>query len=186
MVRSLLQLLLLCGLMLCTDAFRRSARPAAGRTALFGGGVLRGDRLPQLLEMIGAQDRGLLTDRRDEIKRLIDAIAQQNAEFVGRDKQMFSRVGGRWRLLYTTEKETLFFAKSGLFGSKCLGIYQVIDTKARSINNLIEFEDGKSFSVLGAIDDNSDVAARVDFKFTRAAIKLPFEIAVSDTNKQVI
>ena len=180
MLRASLLLLLVYSMFRASASLRSIVRVSrySQQHAVYGGGPVRGDRLPRLLEIIETQDRGLQTNRQAEIKEIIDSIAQQNADFVARGKQMFSKVDGRWRLVYTTEKETLFFARSGLFGSKCSGIYQCIDTEAKSINNLIEFEGGKSFSVLGQIEQSKDASCRVNFRFTKAAIRLPFEISV--------
>ena len=70
-------------------------------------------------------------------------------------------------------KETLFFKENGLFGKDCTVISQSIDTRAASINNLIEFEDGRRFSVDGKISIDEAKPNRVNFQFSGACITIP-------------
>ena len=55
-------------------------------------------------------------------------------------------------LLWTTEKETLFFINKGLFGKAVTNVYQTIDLQQGLLNNLIEFESDRVFSVVGTIE----------------------------------
>ena len=71
--------------------------------------------------------------------------------FVESDRNLKVKVDGAWQLLWTTEKETLFFAKNGFFGKKVTDIIQTIDFKSSTLNNLISFEGDSSFSVVGSV-----------------------------------
>ena len=136
-----------------------------------GGGPIRGDKLPKLISLAEFSDLGLITSNNADIISLMGVIAEENTERSFPSKL----VDGKWELLWTTEKETLFFAKNGLFGKPVSGITQTIDIGEGSINNLIEFEGERSFSVLGSIVLNKDTkeGRKVDFKFQSATVTIP-------------
>lgn len=140
---------------------------------LFGGGVVRGDNIPELLTLIDSSNRGVLKFANEEIKCLIDTIASKNSQFIDNDKNLVEKIDGNWELLWTTEKETLFFVQNGLFGNPVNGVFQSIDVKNRVINNLIRFRNGGEFSVQGSIDINLSEKKRVNFEFQGAYLKIP-------------
>jgi hypothetical protein len=131
--------------------------------------VSTGKQLTQLIGLTEGMNRGLSTDNNKEIVSIIDEIAEKNEKAKPSDAQL----SGNWQLLWTTEKETLFFAKNGLFGNKVSNIRQVIDIEGSSINNLIEFGDEKRFSVLGTTTRSDENAQRVNFRFSKAQLVLP-------------
>lgn len=139
-----------------------------------GGGPTRGATLAKLLDLVSVSDRGLFTDNNSRCKELIDLIEEEQADFARRENKKFSnRCQGDWELLWTTEKETLFFAKNGLFGAPCTTISQSIDLQKGLINNLIEFENGRKFSVLGSCTVAEADPRRFEFSFTSAQIVVP-------------
>jgi len=134
------------------------------------GGPIRGDVLPKLITLTSLSNRGLIKDNNNDIIEIMDQIATTNERYIKSDKNLINKVKGNWKLLWTTEKETLFFAEKGLFGNKVTDIRQVINDN--SINNIIEFENNAEFTVLGDIDTKSDIG-RVNFKFKQAKLILP-------------
>ena len=74
-------------------------------------------------------------------------------------------------MIWTSERETLFLLEKGLpFLGQSGEVYQVIDTSANSLYNVIEFSDGKDgFFVDSTAAVESDI--RVSFKFLGACIE---------------
>ena len=144
-----------------------------GRGVWMGGGPIRADTIPKLVELVTPMARGLDTSNKQQIIAIINDIESSQAAFVAKDKGFAARCNGRWELLWTTEKETLFFAKNGLFGSKVKSITQTIDTKDGFLNNLISFDNGREFSVLGSVTPDSSKPSKFNFEFTSAEIKIP-------------
>lgn len=138
-----------------------------------GGGSIRGDTLPKLLSLIEGTRRGLVEDRRSDIIAAIDRIDEANAAFIAKDRTFLDKCNGQWELLWTTEKETLFFESRGLFGSPVTLISQSIDTQSKSLNNLIGFDNGRSFSVSGTIAPDADDKRQLNFSFTSARLIIP-------------
>lgn len=138
-----------------------------------GGGPVRGDQLPSILKLIESSRQGLNPQYKDDIKAMMNIIESQNSVFVQKDKSFRGKVNGKWELLWTTEKETLFFIEKGFFGKKVTLVSQSIDFNTNQINNLIEFEDGREFSVLGKLSSDDTDKRRVNFEFTKAIIKVP-------------
>jgi len=118
-----------------------------------------------LLEAIQDCDRGVSTSelQSKEIGRLIDELAKLNPTEVARDC-----LGGRWKLLWTTEKETLSLVKGGFFGRPVTEVFQLIDTQEGSLSNNIEF-DGGAFEVDSSCEPGDGI--RVDFAFKGAKIR---------------
>jgi len=138
-----------------------------------GGGPVRGDQLPSILNLIESSRQGLNPQNKEAIIAMMNIVENQNAAFVQKDRSFRDKVSGKWELLWTTEKETLLFIDKGLFGKKVTLVSQTIDFKTNQINNLIEFEDGREFSVLGKLSDDNIDQRRVNFEFTKASIKIP-------------
>eukprot|EP01038_Epipyxis_sp_PR26KG_P014146 gene14146-18984_t len=137
------------------------------------GGPIRGDKLPKILSLLQSSDMGLLTSNNNEIVQLIDTIALENQGRRQNDKELLD---GNWELLWTTEKETLFFLKNGLFGfGGVKNIVQTIDVKnTNTIINCINFSNSNYFSVVGDVfeDESGLFQNRLNFKFTSATIKI--------------
>lgn len=143
------------------------------QTFVFGGGNIRADNIPKLLKLIETSEKGLLKDSNDEIIKIINSIETKNAQFIENDGLLLSKIDGDWELLWTTEKETLFFIQNGLFGNAVSGIVQSIDFKNEALNNLIKFKNGREFSVKGKINVDLKERKRVNFKFTSASLLVP-------------
>jgi len=142
------------------------------------GGPVRGDSISVLLDLIKSEPN---TNRvgagtSDKLKvAIIDVmkkIEENNAGYMASTKAA-SLVDGEWELLWTTEKETLFFVQRGLFGKQVTRISQTVDLRQKRLNNLIEFEGGRSFSVLGDISVPENNIKRVNFEFKSASLKIP-------------
>ncbi|KAM1230303.1 hypothetical protein ACFX2I_040483 [Malus domestica] len=124
----------------------------------------------RLLNLIGDQDRGLMTQNNPtklaSIVKAIDDLAD-----LGRDSVTTGgSLSATWRLLWTTEKEQLFIIqKASLFGTQTGDVLQVIDVGQRVLNNVITFPPDGVFFV------RSDIAIasnqRVNFKFTSAVLR---------------
>ncbi|KAM2156781.1 hypothetical protein ACFX1R_042429 [Malus domestica] len=124
----------------------------------------------RLLNLIGDQDRGLMTQNNPtklaSIVKAIDDLAD-----LGRDSVTTGgSLSATWRLLWTTEKEQLFIIqKASLFGTQTGDVLQVIDVGQRVLNNIITFPPDGVFFV------RSDIAIasnqRVNFKFTSAVLR---------------
>ena len=123
-----------------------------------------------MLKLIEASGKGLIKDNNDDIIKIFNSIGSKHSHFIDKDQ---SKVNGNWELLWTTEKETLFFIQYGLFGSAVSGIVQSIDFKNGDLNNLIAFKNGGEFSVRGKINVDETEGKRVNFKFTSASIQVP-------------
>jgi hypothetical protein len=128
-------------------------------------------KVPGLIALAETTKRGLISSSNAEIMQLVDDIESQNVEQSFQKKQ----VNGEWELLWTTEKETLFFAKNGLFGKPVSRIAQTIDLDAQFINNLILFEGEREFSVLGSLNMSAEKkeGRKLDFSFESATLKIP-------------
>ncbi|XP_048422731.1 probable plastid-lipid-associated protein 11, chloroplastic [Pyrus x bretschneideri] len=124
----------------------------------------------RLLNLIGDQDRGLMTQNNPtklaSIVKAIDDLAD-----LGRDSVTTGgSLSATWRLLWTTEKEQLFIIQNAsLFGTQTGDVLQVIDVGQRVLNNVITFPPDGVFFV------RSDIAVasnqRVNFKFTSAVLR---------------
>ncbi|KAJ1428850.1 hypothetical protein B484DRAFT_449677 [Ochromonadaceae sp. CCMP2298] len=126
-------------------------------------------KVPGLIALAENTKRGLISTSNAEIMSLVDEIEALNVE------QSFQKklVQGQWEALWTTEKETLFFAKNGLFGTPVTRIFQTIDLDAQSINNVIEFGE-REFSVLGSLQQSAEKkeGRKLDFSFKSATLKI--------------
>lgn len=131
--------------------------------------------LKQLLKLTADSKLGLATDAQTladikaEIKILALPPKVNPLDIFGLNKgEQRDLLIGCWTLLWTTEKETLFFAKNGLLGRKCTGIEQTIRNNA--IYNTILFEGASKFEVEGSIERDQ---LRTNFKFKRAQVIVP-------------
>jgi hypothetical protein len=150
--------------------------------SMMAGGIIRGDKIPSLVKLAQETKRGLLTERKNEMLQLLEETVLQNFEFSKRnsvkDSYLQNLVNGKWELLWTTEKETLFFAKNGLFGAECSMISQTIDIKNKKIFNVIDFEQNRKFEVVGDLTFEPTNRQRVNFKFSRAELSFSSETRI--------
>lgn len=118
-----------------------------------------------LLAVLDGCERGTLTtdDQKAEIFRLIDALAKLNPTQVAG-----TLLSGRWKLLWTTEKETLALAGGGVLGRAVTDVYQLIDAEKGTLSNNIDFEGG-AFEVDSTCEPSDGI--RVDFAFNAARVR---------------
>jgi PAP_fibrillin len=143
------------------------------RISMMGGGPIRGDLVPKLVSLAQQSKLGVAKDYNGEILDIFDRIATKERDFVLRDSKFATKLNGKWELLWTTEKETLLFADKGFFGKPCTRITQTIDLGNGFLNNLIEFEGDRSFSVVGDIQQDAQDKLRLNFQFKKAVISVP-------------
>jgi hypothetical protein len=124
--------------------------------------------LNRLVETIDGTDRGMSTGKAS-LAILKECFADLEAS--GR-RGTENNISGTWKLIWTTEKETLFILKNaGLFGTSAGEVFQVIDTAAGTLQNVIEFPPEGAFIVNSSLDWEGN--GRSNFKFNGATIKLP-------------
>ncbi|GAQ91539.1 hypothetical protein KFL_008030010 [Klebsormidium nitens] len=80
-----------------------------------------------------------------------------------------------WKLLWTTEKETLFILqRAGVFGTTAGDVWQVINAKEQTLNNIIEFPPSGRFAVAASIQPATNGNYNtVNFKFESAELVTP-------------
>lgn len=126
----------------------------------------------RVLELCASAERGLRSADNAAIVAAIKDIEISTAQEPALNLNLLgakqASLSGCWELLWTTEKETLFFAKNGMFGRSCVGIEQTIGDDA--ILNSILFQDSTSFAVEGSLRSEG---ARSFFKFRKAVLSIP-------------
>jgi hypothetical protein len=121
--------------------------------------------LQNVVKLAEASNSGLVVSNNALIIECIELLREEHA----RQRRGASvSITGSWDLLWTTEKETLFFKRNGLLGRQCLAIQQTIG--ASDITNTIRFEGDSKFEVTGAIDQQG---VRTNFKFVSAKLEYP-------------
>lgn len=121
----------------------------------------------QLISTIRKRNRGL-----DDAKADQKEIRELCMELASCSKPKGS-VNGTWKLLWTTEKETLFIIKyAGIFNTQAGDVLQVIDTTAGRLQNVIQFVGGTGmFLVDSSLREES--GTRCSFSFNAASLRLP-------------
>ncbi|WIA17046.1 hypothetical protein OEZ85_013954 [Tetradesmus obliquus] len=101
---------------------------------------------------------------------IFSKVEQLKAAQQGSTTTEASTLSATWKLLWTTEKETLFIVKNApVFGTKAGGVYQVIDVDAKRLQNVITFPPSGAFIVDSSIAVEGP--QRVSFKFNAAKLK---------------
>jgi hypothetical protein len=121
----------------------------------------------RLRGLLARANRGVDADEelRRELERAVDALAEET-----KDAGANERSNGRWRLEYTTEKETLFLLGARPASTRA---YQTIDGDARRLRNEVIFQSGDT-EIVFTVDASIETGAsekRVRFKFTSASIR---------------
>jgi hypothetical protein len=133
----------------------------------------------QLLRALDGADRGQRLGSRPSVEAAIDALAatvdasglaNTDATDANTDAKLLSSC---WRLLWTSERETLFLLKNGFpFLGAAGESYQVIDTAAGTLSNVVLFgDDGAAFVVRARCRPENRVRTR--FQFTSAELHVP-------------
>eukprot|EP01026_Neomeris_dumetosa_P071337 TRINITY_DN7196_c0_g1_i4.p1 TRINITY_DN7196_c0_g1~~TRINITY_DN7196_c0_g1_i4.p1 ORF type:complete len:197 (-),score=7.63 TRINITY_DN7196_c0_g1_i4:286-876(-) len=82
-----------------------------------------------------------------------------------------NKINGTWRLLWTTEKETLFILKNAqFFGTTGGEAYQIIDLGTNRLQNVIQFPPEGRF----VVDSTAEIGenSRVNFQFQSAKLRV--------------
>ena len=121
----------------------------------------------RLRRLLARANRGVDADDdlRGELERAVDALAEET-----KDAGANERSNGRWRLEYTTEKETLFLLGARPASTRA---YQTIEGDARRLRNEVVFQSGDT-EIVFTVDASIETGAsekRVRFKFTSASIR---------------
>eukprot|EP01025_Chloroclados_australasicus_P011676 TRINITY_DN15130_c0_g3_i2.p2 TRINITY_DN15130_c0_g3~~TRINITY_DN15130_c0_g3_i2.p2 ORF type:complete len:225 (+),score=8.98 TRINITY_DN15130_c0_g3_i2:81-677(+) len=122
-----------------------------------------------LLQKVKGSKRGLLgsANLKQEIEQDIQELAklQQNKITTGIE------LSAQWKLIWTTEKETLFIIQSaGFFGTQAGDIFQTIDIERGRLQNVINFPPNGYFLVDSSLEAEND--KRVQFQFQKAMFKV--------------
>ncbi|KAL4458667.1 hypothetical protein ABPG75_013532 [Micractinium tetrahymenae] len=125
----------------------------------------------RLLAAIEGCERGLAGSEEQQAE-ITAAVGELKELGSGSTTTAADDLSATWRLLWTTEKETLFILeKAGLFGTQAGDVYQVIDVNAGTLQNVITFPPEGAFIVDSTISISSE--QRTDFKFSSATLRLP-------------
>lgn len=139
--------------------------------------VARSTRGRELDDVIATTARGARASEatRRDVERAIDALCASAGASGGNN----ARSDGRWRLTYTTERETLFL----LGRARGNEAYQTLDVKNGTLRNEVVFNDGKVvFTVDASIEAVSET--RMEFAFTSASLRFgDFSIPVPPVGK---
>ncbi|CAL6356412.1 unnamed protein product [Bathycoccus prasinos] len=119
--------------------------------------------LDELISIASSDDRGIGSTRRPEIESIIDRLLLEEEEKNTKNNN-FS-VSARWKLLWTSERETLFLLET--FQNSLA--YQTIDEKAKTLRNAVEFSGGNAFVVESEIEILDE--RKVNFTFLSAGLK---------------
>jgi hypothetical protein len=114
-----------------------------------------------LFKALDGAERGVRTTSRRAVEAAVDALAATGPGG--------GALSGCWRLLWTSERETLFLLKNGVaFVGPAGESFQTIDTGAESLSNVILFGDEGAFTVSARLSVTSPT--RCEFAFTGAAL----------------
>ena len=139
-------------------AVSRSSRSSSSSSSSSSSGTL-----DELISIASSDDRGIGSTRRREIESIIDRLLLEEEEeknTKNNNADDFS-VSARWKLLWTSERETLFLLET--FQNSLA--YQTIDEKAKTLRNAVEFSGGNAFVVESEIEilDERKVEVYVSF-----------------------
>lgn len=123
-----------------------------------------------LLAEIEGTERGVRsgTSTRRAVEAAVDALAVHS----GQSNTSDARLSGCWRLLWTSERETLFLLRNGIpFVGPARESYQLIETRKGRLANVILFGEDSAFSVDASLAVESPTSCT--FAFTGASLALP-------------
>jgi len=124
-------------------------------------------RLEELIATCRYDNLGVGSTRRGEIESMIDKLLLLEEENESKKTKNTddSRLSARWKLLWTSEQETLFLLEK--FNNS--NAYQTIDVRAKTLSNTVEFAGGNTFLVDSEIEIADE--RKVKFKFVSAGLK---------------
>eukprot|EP00466_Bigelowiella_natans_P019156 jgi/Bigna1/127799/aug1.5_g2507 len=141
----------------------------------FAGGLLSkppfmsNGRVTQLIKLAKQSDRGRISQRNEEMKRLVDEL-RASMQPIGEEK-LKKLVNGSWVEMWTTEEAVLSLANKGFLGSTFDYAGGSINMYEDKFTNIVAFQNGNSIEADGVIkiDEENN---RVSFRFNIAKIKI--------------
>ena len=144
---------------------RRGLRSTSGIVAASSASTV----LDELMTVVKEDNRGIQSSKREQIESIIDKLseASKNSKTNNNNNNNTedSKLSARWKLLWTSEKETLFLLET-FKGSTA---YQTINVKEKTLRNAVEFSGGNTFLVESEIKIENET--KVEFTFTSAGLK---------------
>ena len=140
---------------------RRGLRSTSGIVAASSASTV----LDELMTVVKEDNRGIQSSKREQIESIIDTLSEASKNSTTNNNTEDSKLSARWKLLWTSERETLFLLEK-FKGSTA---YQTINVKEKTLGNAVEFSGGNTFLVESEIKIENET--KVEFKFTSAGLK---------------
>jgi hypothetical protein len=150
------------------NSTRANSRRVLSRASYVVAASTSSSRLDELIAATCRDDNlGVGSTRRGEIESMIDKLLLLEEENESKKTKNTddSRLSARWKLLWTSEQETLFLLEK--FNNS--NAYQTIDVRAKTLSNTVEFAGGNTFLVDSEIEIADE--RKVKFKFVSAGLK---------------
>ena len=146
---------------------RANSRRVLSRASHVVAASTSSSRLDELIASCRDDNRGVGSTRRGEIESMIDKLLllEEDNESKKTKNTDDSRLSARWKLLWTSEQETLFLLEK--FNNS--NAYQTIDVRAKTLSNTVEFGGGNTCLVESEIEIADE--RKVEFKFVSAGLK---------------
>ena len=146
---------------------RANSRRVLSRASHVVAASTSSSRLDELIASCRDDNRGVGSTRRGEIESMIDKLLllEEDNESKKTKNTDDSRLSARWKLLWTSEQETLFLLEK--FNNS--NAYQTIDVRAKTLSNTVEFAGGNTCLVESEIKIADE--RKVEFKFVSAGLK---------------
>tara|TARA_A100001037_G_scaffold189379_1_gene169570 strand:- start:2968 stop:3450 length:483 start_codon:yes stop_codon:yes gene_type:complete len=118
------------------------------------------------MTVVKEDNRGIQSSKREQIESIIDTLSEASKNSTTNNNNTEdSKLSARWKLLWTSERETLFLLEK-FKGSTA---YQTINVKEKTLGNAVEFSGGNTFLVESEITIENET--KVEFTFTSAGLK---------------
>ena len=141
---------------------RRGLRSTSGIVAASSASTV----LDELMTVVKEDNRGIQSSKREQIESIIDTLSEASKNSTTNNNNTEdSKLSARWKLLWTSERETLFLLEK-FKGSTA---YQTINVKEKTLGNAVEFSGGNTFLVESEITIENET--KVEFRFTSAGLK---------------
>jgi len=149
------------------NSTRANSRRVLSRASYVVAASTSSSRLDELIATCRDDNLGIGSTRRGEIESMIDKLLLLEEENESKKTKNTddSRLSARWKLLWTSEQETLFLLEK--FNNS--NAYQTIDVRAKTLSNTVEFAGGNTFLVDSEIEIADE--RKVKFKFVSAGLK---------------
>jgi len=149
------------------NSTRANSRRVLSRASYVVAASTSSSRLDELIATCRDDNLGVGSTRRGEIESMIDKLLllEEDNESKKTKNTDDSRLSARWKLLWTSEQETLFLLEK--FNNS--NAYQTIDVRAKTLSNTVEFAGGNTFLVDSEIEIADE--RKVKFKFVSAGLK---------------